>query len=49
MSRVEQIFAAYEIGELGDVEFLELALEAGADLMRINKALAEAGVEFDVE
>lgn len=46
MERCEELIAAYEAGDMGDVEFVELALEAGMDLQVIDDTLERARGEW---
>ena len=41
-----ELIAAFEMGDLGRVEFFELALEAGLELAEINKIMEEADSEL---
>lgn len=45
----DQIFNAFEAGDIGEVEFFELALEAGCDLETISRALQDARADLDDE
>jgi len=38
----DELLAAFESGDFGEVEFFELALEAGIDFDEIEAALANA-------
>jgi hypothetical protein len=42
----DELVGAYESGDIGDVEFFELALDMGADLKKIEKVLADGRVEL---
>lgn len=42
----EQLVEAFEAGDMGQVEFFELALEAGLSLERIEAVLGEAADEL---
>lgn len=44
----EVLIGQLEMGEIGDVEFTELALEAGMSLERIGKELAATREEEDI-
>ncbi len=36
MKKIDEIIAAFECGDMGEVEFFELALEAGMDMKEIG-------------
>ena len=38
--RTQELIEAFEAGDMGDVEFVELALEYGMDLTIIDEVLA---------
>jgi hypothetical protein len=44
---LQDLIEAFEGGDMGDVEFLELALEAGMDLPEIGAILEENRGEWD--
>jgi hypothetical protein len=42
----QEVLTAFHAGDIGDVEFFELALEAGVPLAEIEKALEERADEL---
>jgi hypothetical protein len=43
----DELIEAFEAGDMGDVEFVELALDAGMDLDAINDVLARVLSDAD--
>ena len=43
----DELIAAYEAGDMGRVEFFELALDAGLSLAEIEQALTQDDYEPD--
>lgn len=46
MMTQEELIVAFEAGDLGRVEFFELALEIGLDLSKIGTIMEEADSEL---
>ena len=42
----DELIAAFEAGDMGDVEFFELALDAGLSLAAIEQALEQAEADL---
>lgn len=42
-----QLIEAFEAGDLGEVEFFELAMDAGIPLEEINATLTKARVDLE--